>query len=293
LENETNPQSAIRNPQSFVERIQEYMIKALREAKIHSSWLNPDEEYEQAAREFILKILSPGGAFAKDFAEFQSPIARAGMFNSLSQTLLKIAAPGAPDFYQGTELWDFSMVDPDNRRPVDYEHRKRLLDSLRTGEEGDRASLADDLLRSAQDGRIKMFVTTSALNCRRNNRDLFERGEYLPLQPSGERERHVVSFARRCGARTVIVIATRFFMRLTPGDPIGREAWGDTAILTHNELAGCYRDVFTGRSVRARKRPIGPTNGDLNGSEDGDENAIELPLAEALAHLPVALLERV
>lgn len=257
------------------------MIKALREAKIHSSWLNPDEEYEQAARDFISKILSPEGGFAKDFAEFQAPIARAGMFNSLSQTLLKIAAPGVPDFYQGTEVWDFSLVDPDNRRPVDYEHRKRLLDSLRDEGAGDAAFLADDLLRSAPDGRIKMFVTTGALNYRRNNRDLFERGEYLPLQPAGERERHVVSFARKVGDKAAIVIATRFFMRLTPGAPVGREAWGDTTILTGDELAGCYRDVFTGRSVRAQKRP--------DGSEDGSE----LPVAEALAHLPVALLERI
>jgi (1->4)-alpha-D-glucan 1-alpha-D-glucosylmutase len=267
--------------QSFVQRIQDYMIKALREAKIHSSWLNPDEEYEQAARDFISKILSPEGGFAKDFAEFQAPIARAGMFNSLSQTLLKIAAPGVPDFYQGTEVWDFSLVDPDNRRPVDYEHRKRLLDSLRDEGAGDAAFLADDLLRSAPDGRIKMFVTTGALNYRRNNRDLFERGEYLPLQPAGERERHVVSFARKVGDKAAIVIATRFFMRLTPGAPVGREAWGDTMILTGDELAGCYRDVFTGRSVRAQKRP--------DGSEDGSE----LPVAEALAHLPVALLERI
>jgi (1->4)-alpha-D-glucan 1-alpha-D-glucosylmutase len=267
-------------PQSFAQRIQEYMIKALREAKIHSSWLNPDEEYEQAVYDFISKILSPDGAFAKDFAEFQAPIARAGMFNSLSQTLLKIASPGVPDFYQGTEIWDFSLVDPDNRRPVDYERRKRLLDSLRGDETGDRASLADDLLRSAPDGRVKMFVTTGALNYRMNNRDLFERGEYLPLQPAGERERHVVSFARRVGDRAAVVIATRFFMRMTPSPPVGREAWGDTTILMGDEFAGCYRDVFTGRVVRARKRP--------NGNEDGDE----LPLAEALAHLPVALLER-
>ncbi|HEV2667996.1 MAG TPA: malto-oligosyltrehalose synthase, partial [Blastocatellia bacterium] len=271
--------------QSFVQRIQEYMIKALREAKIHSSWLNPDEEYEQAARDFISKVLSPHGEFSKDFAEFQGPIARAGMFNSLSQTLLKIAAPGVPDFYQGTEVWDFSLVDPDNRRPVDYEHRKRLLDSLRGKGAGDPASLADDLLRSATDGRIKMFVTIGALNYRQNNRDLFERGEYLPLQPAGDRERHVVSFARRIDGKTAIVIATRFFIRLAHGAPIGREAWGDTAILTGDEFAGRYRDVLTGRSVCARKRP--------DCKEDGAEDGNELPVAEALAHLPVALLERV
>jgi (1->4)-alpha-D-glucan 1-alpha-D-glucosylmutase len=254
------------------------MIKALREAKVHSSWLNPDEEYEQAVRDFISKIFSPDGAFARDFAEFQAPISRAGMFNSLSQTLLKITSPGVPDFYQGTEIWDFSLVDPDNRRPVDYEHRQRLLDSLR-GKEAE--SLAGDLLRSASDGRIKMFVTTGALNFRQNNRELFEQGEYLPLQPAGDRERHVVSFARRIGSKTAIVIATRFFIRLAPGLPIGGEVWGDTAILMNDELAGRYRDVFTGRIVRARARP------------DGHEDGHELPLGEALAHLPVALLERV
>jgi (1->4)-alpha-D-glucan 1-alpha-D-glucosylmutase len=268
-------------PQSFIERIQEYMIKALREAKIHSSWLNPDEEYEQSVHDFISKILSSDGSFAKDFAEFQAPIARAGMFNSLSQTLLKIAAPGVPDFYQGTEIWDFSLVDPDNRRPIDYEHRKRLLDSLRGEEAGDRASLADDLLSRSQDGRIKMFVTTGALDYRQNNRDLFEWGEYLPLQPAGDRERHVVSFARRLGEKTAIVIATRFFMRMAPSPPVGGEAWGDTAILLGDDVAGCYRDVFTGGTIRARKRP------------NGDEDGYELPLAEALAHLPLALLERV
>src|SRR5262245_14921761 len=257
------------------------MIKALREAKIHSSWLNPDEEYEQTARDFVSKILSHDGVFARDFAEFQAPIARAGMFTSLSQTLLKITAPGVPDFYQGTEIWDFSLVDPDNRRPVDYEHRRRLLDSLRGKEDEDRALLAGDLLRSASDGRIKMFVTSGALNYRKSNRELFDRGEYLPLQPAGERERHVISFARRIGAKTVIVIATRFFTRLAPGLPIGNEAWGDTTILMNDELAGCYRDVFSGRRVHSSVRP------------DGHEDGNALPVAEALAHLPVALLERI
>jgi (1->4)-alpha-D-glucan 1-alpha-D-glucosylmutase len=164
-----------------------------------------------------------------------------------------------------------------------------MLDSLRCGEQGDRTSLAVDLLRRSQDGRIKMFVTTVALNYRQNNRDLFERGEYLQLQPAGARERHVVSFARRLGDKTAIVIATRFFSRLTPWAPVGREAWGDTAILMGDELAGCYRDVFTGRTVRARKRPAGNEDREEDGGADGDE----LPVAEALAHLPVALLERV
>jgi (1->4)-alpha-D-glucan 1-alpha-D-glucosylmutase len=284
---------------AFLQRIQDYMIKALREAKVHSSWLNPDEEYEQAMRDFVSKVLS-SDAFVADFLEFQAPIARAGMFNSLSQTLLKATAPGVPDFYQGTEIWDFSLVDPDNRRPVDYELRKRLLDSLRlsgpageargarfdrAGDSADRemdtgaAALADDLIRNIEDGRIKMYVTRRALNFRRDNRELFDQGEYLPLQTVGERERHAVSFARKLGDKTAVVIATRFALRLTGAaePPIGPDVWRDTAVLINDELAGCYRDVFTGASVCARQR------------EDG----AVLPLAEACARLPIALLERV
>jgi (1->4)-alpha-D-glucan 1-alpha-D-glucosylmutase len=264
--------------QSFIQRIQEYMIKAIREAKVHSSWLNPNEEYEQAARDFVSGILTEDGAFVQDFTEFQAPIARAGMFNSLSQTLLKITVPGVPDFYQGTEIWDFSLVDPDNRRLVDYEHRKRLLDSLRANVD-DRAAMVDELMRNAEDGRIKMFVTVGALNYRQNNRDLFERGEYLPLQPAGERERHVISFARRLDDKAVIIVATRFFVRLINGShpPVGAKAWGDTSVLMNDELAGYYRDLFTGAIICSRLRP------------DGDA---ELRLAKALAHMPVALLER-
>ncbi len=273
--------------QSFVQRIQEYMIKALREAKVHSSWLNPDEEYEQAVRDFISKILSSGGAFVSDFIEFQTPIAQAGMYNSLSQTLLKITSPGVPDFYQGTEIWDFSLVDPDNRRPVDYEHRKRLLDSLLTSSltgipsdgKGDQAALADDLIRNAEDGRLKMFITSRALNFRRDNPAVFEQGEYIPLRIAGGRERHAISFARRIGDRSAIVIVTRFFNRLAAisHPPIGSGIWADTAVLINDELAGCYRDVFTGMTVCAQNRQDGPS----------------LSLAEACARLPVALLVRV
>jgi (1->4)-alpha-D-glucan 1-alpha-D-glucosylmutase len=263
----------------FVRRIQEYMIKALREAKIHSSWLSPNEEYEQAMRDFIEQILAAGSPFVSDFSEFQAPMARAGLFNSLSQTLLKITAPGVPDFYQGSEIWDFSLVDPDNRRPVDYTSRQHLLASLRTSEEADRLALADELMRNLEDGRIKLFLTSRALNFRRHHRELFERGEYLPVPASGERERHVISFARKAGDQAAIVVAARFFMRLESGSrlPIGDEVWGNTALKIEEALGGCYRDVFTGRSICARLQPQGS----------------ELLLAEVCAHLPVALLERV
>jgi (1->4)-alpha-D-glucan 1-alpha-D-glucosylmutase len=261
--------------QSFVERIEEYMIKAVREAKTHSSWLNQNEEYERCLRNFIRGILAAESDFVNDFTKNQSSVARAGIFNSLSQTLLKITAPGIPDFYQGTEIWDFSLVDPDNRRPVDYAHRQSLLDSLESNEG---AELAEELISNPEDGRIKLFITARALALRRAERELFERGEYIPLPARGDRERHVIAFARRSGDKAVIAVASRFFTRLGDSSrpPTGGEVWGNTTIVLPGELSGCYQDRFTSRSVCAEK----------------SEKAISLSLGEVFSHLPVALLER-
>ncbi len=263
--------------QSFLQRMQDYMVKALREAKLHSSWLNPNEDYEQAVRDFTARILAADSPFLPEFLEFQTPIARAGAFNSLSQTLLKITSPGVPDFYQGTEVWDFSLVDPDNRQPVDYAERRRLFNSLRAAHQSGAATFTDELLRNPADGRIKLFVTSRALDFRRNHRELFERGEYLPLQSGGTCERHVVSFARRDKQQTVIVVAARFFTALLTGaeSPAGDRVWGDTVIRSRDELLGCYRDVFTGGRVC------------MNDLREG------LPLSQVCERLPFALLERV
>jgi (1->4)-alpha-D-glucan 1-alpha-D-glucosylmutase len=258
--------------QAFRERIENYMMKAVREAKIHSSWLNPDEDYERCVRNFLQSILAPDSAFANDFTKYQATVARAGIFNSLSQTLLKITSPGVPDFYQGTEIWDFSLVDPDNRRAVDYSHRQKLLASLDSNEE---TELVDELINKPEDGRIKLFITSRALNFRRAERDLFERGAYLPLQATGERERHIITFARRSGDKTAIVVASRFFTRL--GNlthlPIGSDVWGNTSIVLPDELNGFFRDRFTGRTVCPQ-----------------DDNSLNL--AEVFSHLPIALLEK-
>jgi (1->4)-alpha-D-glucan 1-alpha-D-glucosylmutase len=262
--------------ESFIRRIQEYLIKAAREAKIHSSWLNQNEEYEKAVRDFIERILTAGkpgereNPFIRDFIEFQSPVARAGMFNSLSQTFLKIVSPGVPDFYQGTEIWDFSLVDPDNRRPVDYAHRRSLFDSLTSAH-------PRELMQSPEDGRIKLMVTSRALNFRRDNVELFERGEYLPLHAIGKRERHALAFSRRLRDKAVIAVASRFFMRLTDQLPVGEEVWGDTAIAIPAGLDGCYRDLFTGCRICAQA---------------GQEQS-KMRLAEVFSDLPIALLERV
>jgi (1->4)-alpha-D-glucan 1-alpha-D-glucosylmutase len=264
----------------FVQRIEEYLVKALREAKVHSSWVSVNEGYERAVREFVRAVLRPGpdDRFLASFAEFHAPIARAGVFNSLAQTLLKIAAPGVPDFYQGTELWDFSLVAPDNSRPVDYSRRREWLAALQAAAKKDLPALVDELRDNPEDGRLKLLLTSRALHFRRERRELFKAGSYLPLEVSGERGDQVVAFARESGESRVVVAVGRFFLRLGEAarQPVGQQAWGETTIHTGDEIgSGCYRDVLTGREVRARAGGQG------------------LSVSEIFAHLPVALLERV
>ena len=199
-------------------------------------------------------------------AEFHEPIALSAFANSLSQTLLKITVPGVPDFYQGTELWDYSLVDPDNRRPVDYSERRRLLESLQSSN-----IKAEELMRNPRDGRIKLFVTTRALGIRRSYPELFARGEYVPAQVRGDRKRNVIAFGRRLGGDAVIVIATRFGLKL------GAAEWGNTTIAVDTGFAGCYRDVFTGKDF----------------CNQPARNVCEVPIAEVCDNLPVVLLERI
>ena len=268
----------------YVRRIQDYMFKALKEAKLHTSWVNPDEAYEHAVRDFVQATLTPDAdnAFLTDFTEFQRTTARAGMLNSLAQTLLKITAPGVPDFYQGTELWHFYLVDPDNRCPVDYGQRQTLLASLQQADGADPSALLDQLLRHPEDGRIKLYVTMRALKFRQAHRELFAQGDYLPLLARGSRAEHVLAFARKQGEQEAIAIAARFFVGLgathTQQLALKPELWADTALPLGAQFGATrYRDIFTGREFTAHDA----TNGK------------ELRLASVLSPLPVALLERV
>ncbi|HJY20652.1 MAG TPA: malto-oligosyltrehalose synthase, partial [Chthoniobacterales bacterium] len=156
----------------YIERIQAYMAKALKEAKINTSWIQPNEEWDAAMHDFIARILdsSPRNKFLPIFLPAAKEIIRVGAINSLTQTLLKLTSPGVPDIYQGNEIWDYSLVDPDNRRPVDYELRRQMLKSLADATPG-------ELMRRWPDGRIKMFLTNRLLQLRRGHADLFERGE--------------------------------------------------------------------------------------------------------------------
>jgi (1->4)-alpha-D-glucan 1-alpha-D-glucosylmutase len=231
-----------------VERIQAYMAKALHEAKINTSWIQPNEEWDAAMRDFVAKILapSPRNKFLPAFIPVASEIGRLGAINSLTQTLLKLTSPGVPDIYQGNEIWDYSLVDPDNRRPVDYKRRREMLESLATAN-------PQDLVGTWADGRIKMFLTQRVLQFRREHIELFQRGEYLPLRASGALADCCVGFARRLEDEWIIVIAPRLSFRV--GFPPVGELWKDTAIEFPEALSleGAH-DLFTCRPVRSQDR---------------------------------------
>jgi (1->4)-alpha-D-glucan 1-alpha-D-glucosylmutase len=259
----------------YGDRIRAYLNKALLEAKRNTSWINRNESYEAAVDRYIEAALDPARsrAFLDDFARFFALIARPGIYTSLSQLVLKVAAPGVPDVYQGTELWDLSLVDPDNRRPVDWARRRELLDSLLAEGERDPAGLADRLLDQPEDGSIKLFLLARALRFRRAERELFAVGGYHGLASAGPHAEQVLAFARSHGQKAAVAVVGRHYARLCEGEarPLG-PIWQDTRIALTDALAGRrFRDVFTGRTLGAR---------------DG-----ALAAAEVLAHLPVALLE--
>lgn len=246
---------------TFVDRIQQYMFKAIREAKEHSSWANPNTQYENAVKEFIRAILDrkPKNRFLHNFEEFQSRLSRIGLLNSLSQTLLKLTCPGVPDVYQGNELWDFSLVDPDNRRAVDYSRRQELLQELQKLEKEpgcEPACRARSLLNSLEDGRAKLFLIFKTLNFRRERAEFFQNARYLPLTPQGPAANHVCAFARQLERQIVIVAVPRLTATLL-GDKrqsvIGAEIWEQTTLEIPADLY-CpeFYNVLTHENVRVQ-----------------------------------------
>ena len=269
----------------FVDRIQVYMNKAVKEAKEHTSWVSPDGEYEEALKQFIAKVLdrSSSNAFLDDFLPFQEDVARYGLYNSLSQVLAKIAAPGVPDLYQGSELWDFSLVDPDNRKPVDFAERARLLAELNkaSATASGRMAVIEDLFAQRADGRIKLFFAAEALRYRRDHRALFLSGEYVPLEASGDKSEHLFAFARIHGEGSIVTVIPRLLTRVIPDvsvPPLGAAVWGETWLSVPAVREGTnFRDIFTGAVLSTITR---------------DERQV-LPVSEILLRSPVAWLERV
>jgi len=265
-------------------RIQGYMLKAARESKVHTSWINPEPAYEQALNGFVGELLvsTRRNRFLADFVPTARRVAWFGMLNSLSAILLKFASPGVPDIYQGNELWDFSLVDPDNRRRVDYGTRDALLRDLEVrlaADAPDREAEIRALLDSMADGRIKLFVTWRMLQARRRFESLFRDGDYVPLPTTGARAEHLCAFARRLDDEAVIVVAPRLCARLLGEDsrlPMGEQVWGDTMIRLSplGEVAAPLHNEFTGESASAQ----------------GSGAASAMPAAEALRSFPIALL---
>ncbi|MGE3268169.1 MAG: malto-oligosyltrehalose synthase [Chloroflexota bacterium] len=290
----------------FTGRIQEYMAKATREAKVHTSWINPNEEYDEAIQHFVEAILDPRRStpFLADFAAFQQQLARAGAVNSLGQALLKLTSPGVPDTYQGNELWDLSLVDPDNRRPVDYRLRRRLLSSLqravtRAGSdtddtEGALQRLTSRLVNHWGDGRIKLYVTWRALRFRREHPELFKHGAYLPLEAEGSLAENVCAFAREQADDQIIVAVPRLIARLvqeTDGHqaygPLRFQAgvWDDTRLIVPGSPGHRFRNLFTGQVVQTEELPESATR-----TSPGTSSSV--PLGPLFAAFPVILLER-
>jgi (1->4)-alpha-D-glucan 1-alpha-D-glucosylmutase len=208
----------------YIHRIQAYMRKALAEAKVNSSWIEPNEEWEAATDRFIEKAMEPvpSNRFLTAFKPLADQVAQLGCVNSLSQTVLKLTCPGVPDFYQGQELWDLSLVDPDNRRPVDYKTRRELLQSVQSGAD------PEALLRHWRDGRIKLWITHRLLQTRREFPDLFAHGTYEPIVAQGTFGTSCVGFERRTESHRLLVVAPRLTARI--GFPPTGAAWADTWI---------------------------------------------------------------
>jgi (1->4)-alpha-D-glucan 1-alpha-D-glucosylmutase len=210
-------------------------------------------------------------AFLKELISFSKRVSHFGMLNSLSQTLIKVASPGVPDFYQGTELWDLSLVDPDNRRPVDFEKRCAMLASIQEREDSNIGRLIQDLLSTREDGKIKLFLIYRALKARTRHREIFREGAYLPLASAGRFRGHVIAFARKYERQWAFVIAPKFLSHLVQeGEfPFGREVWQDTEVIMPDQSPAEWRNALTSEVLSV---------------------GAALPIGDVLLNFPVALI---
>lgn len=256
-------------------RVEAYMLKAIREGKVRTSWVDPSPEFEEACKRFLHAILDAeqGGEFIGEMTSLAERIHRPGLWNALARVAVHLTSPGTPDIYQGDELWNFTLVDPDNRRPVDYPAREALLADVTAEFEGSdarRAALLREMLDRPEDGRIKLHVTTRVLRARQERKELFAAGGYRPLAATGAvGARHLVAFAREHGGAAAVTVAARFTATLCGTRPAVGECWGEAMLPLPDSLGGHrWRDVLTGREHRGS----------------------ELRVAEVLGELPVAVL---
>ena len=243
--------------ETFTERLQAHLIKATREAMVHTRWTRPNQAHEEALRNFVAGILSSDAEdFLRDFRTFQKKVADWGMINSLAQIMIKIGAPGGADFYEGSELWDFRLVDPDNRGVVDFAARTAMLESLRQQQSDSPTEMIRDLTENWHDGRLKLFLIQKALCWRRENAELFHEGEILPLQTSGEHSTNVVAFLRRRQGKSVLVATPRWISKLSGemernrAEPSWKHLdWKDTAVVLPPGAPSNWQDVLAGTKL--------------------------------------------
>ncbi len=264
----------------FCERFKQFVIKAAREAKVYTGWIRPHVAHEGALVRFAESVLDQAGQFWPDFLRFQERIAFHGALNGLAQVLLKVTAPGVPDFYQGCELWHLCLVDPDNRRAVDFRRRVAMLEELRRESDEDRPSLLQRLCHDWRDGKIKLYLTDKALDFRRERASLFLDGSYVPVATGGERADCVCAFARHHAGQWSVTVTPRWTTRLASayGESLNQMSWGDTALSLPEAAPRRWRDVFSAEVIETSESPDG---------------ARLLPLNVILRQFPAALLEGV
>lgn len=230
----------------FIERLEAYITKAVREAKVDSNWESPNEEYENACRQFVRQLFDPQHRFLEDVQPFAEKVAEFGSIYSLAQTLIKVAAPGIPDIYQGCELWDLSFVDPDNRRAVDYTQRKEMLAQIIAKEKEGNKALISFVKERWKDGYEKLFVTWKMLQFRKNNPKIFTQGEYLPIEIKGK-ETEAIAFARRYEEKQVVVVTPLGIVNKMADRNTRSKKWSSAIELPVN-FPGQWKNIFTGES---------------------------------------------
>jgi (1->4)-alpha-D-glucan 1-alpha-D-glucosylmutase len=261
----------------YIARIQEHMEKAVLEGKINLSWINPNEQYTDSLRRFVARILSPGteakpNSFLRLMHDFIPRLAWFGVLNSLAETMLKLTSPGVPDVYQGQELFDFSLVDPDNRRPVNFATAEKYLQEVEHREPS--IELCRELVENWTDGRLKLWITHRALQMRCEARELFRHGDYQPMSAEGNHAENVIAFARGHQQQAALVAIPRLLFTMLNGEPRlpAAEDWGNTRLRIRRELRGhTMHNPLTGAKVQI------PGDG-------------ELLCSEVFAGFPVALL---
>ncbi|HXW56194.1 MAG TPA: malto-oligosyltrehalose synthase [Candidatus Cybelea sp.] len=262
------------NLSEIKERLGAFLVKAVREAKTHSNWTSPNEPYEGALREFVNKILevSESNPFLSDFLSFFERIAPCGASNAYAQLLLKMTSPGIPDFYQGNELWQFRLTDPDNRSNVDFRQRARTAEELSALAAEAKLSVPCELLENWRDGRLKLYLTAQVLDFRRAHKDLFSRGDYLPLYATGAESNFACCFARRYQKEWAMVAVPRLATKLVREGPfpVGQAVWSSSGVDLPRNVPSEWVNLFTSQTVRASSR--------------------RLELGDVFAQLPFALL---